>query len=331
MTYIESTAAEDALEPIHRSDPASFKSKLTEMRKPLPAEKIKKRPGGQNRDGSKNNYDYAPWHEVADILDDKAEDWNHSVKDIQTIGDIVTVTVSVTIDGVTREGVGTGPMTETGIKKAEHDGLKRAAVKFGIARGLYQKESDDIDRKAGAYRNEFDLHSPPSNARAQTREQSLSEKQEKMIYRLADELDYESVDEECQERLVCKVRELNKNAASWFISYLQFQKNGAEQAAQSIQQQPRNNVTPINKTGGRAVADAIAAGERLFTSGKVAGNEDGSFEVQDDQLGGPCIVQMEGGVLVCSCGEYKTEAKIKGDVEYLCPHKAAVGEFEKRS
>ena len=38
---------------------------------------------------------------------------------------------------ITREGIGTGPSDcEMGIKKAEHDALKRAAVKFGIAREL---------------------------------------------------------------------------------------------------------------------------------------------------------------------------------------------------
>ena len=51
--------------------------------------------------------------------------------------------VAITIDGVTREGVGTGTAdNETGIKKAEHDALKRAAIKFGIARELYQRESE---------------------------------------------------------------------------------------------------------------------------------------------------------------------------------------------
>ena len=61
---------------------------------------------------------------------------------------IVTVTVAITIDGITREGLGTGYAdSEMGIKKAEHDALKRAAVKFGIARELYKKESDTIERE----------------------------------------------------------------------------------------------------------------------------------------------------------------------------------------
>ena len=51
------------------------------------------------------------------------------VKDIRQIGDIITVTVAITIDGVTREGVGTGiAESEMGIKKAEHDALKRAGL-----------------------------------------------------------------------------------------------------------------------------------------------------------------------------------------------------------
>jgi hypothetical protein len=69
-------------------------------------------------------------------------------RDIKQIGDIFTVTVAITIDNVTREGIGTGSAeSELGIKKAEHDALKRAAVKFGIARELYKKESDVIERE----------------------------------------------------------------------------------------------------------------------------------------------------------------------------------------
>ena len=79
--------------------------------------------------------EYVEWHTVADILDEHAPNWTHSVKDIRPMGEIVTVTVAITIDGVTREWIGTGKaISETGIKKAEHDALKRAAVKFGIAR-----------------------------------------------------------------------------------------------------------------------------------------------------------------------------------------------------
>ena len=86
---------------------------------------------------------------MADILDETAPNWAHRVKDIRLVGDFITVTVAITIDGVTREGIGTGSArSEMGIKKAEHDALKRAAVKFGIARDLYKKEFDAYEGEA---------------------------------------------------------------------------------------------------------------------------------------------------------------------------------------
>jgi hypothetical protein len=87
---------------------------------------------------------------VADLLDRITPDWSHAVRGVVQIGDFVAVTAAITINGVTREGVGTGPAdSETGIKKAEHDALKRAAVKFGVARDLYRDEdgSNDSSRR----------------------------------------------------------------------------------------------------------------------------------------------------------------------------------------
>ncbi|MBK9153818.1 MAG: hypothetical protein IPM25_06320 [Chloracidobacterium sp.] len=52
--------------------------------------------------------EYVEWHTVADILDETAPNWEHAIKDIRKIGDIMTITVAITIDGVTREGLGTG-------------------------------------------------------------------------------------------------------------------------------------------------------------------------------------------------------------------------------
>src|SRR6185436_9582730 len=111
---------------------------------------VRQRAGRRDQQGHVHMVEYVEWHTVADILDKHASNWAHTVKDIRPIGDIVTITVAITIDGVTREGIGTGrAMTETGIKKAEHDALKRAAVKFGIARELYKKEEEVISEKAG--------------------------------------------------------------------------------------------------------------------------------------------------------------------------------------
>src|SRR5215203_4299151 len=124
-----------------------FGNTLRELRNHLDPDMVRQREGWRDRNGNVQMVDYVEWHTVADILDETAPNWAHSIKDMRQVGDIMTVTVAITIDGVTREGIGTGSaLNDMGIKKAEHDALKRAAVKFGIARDLYKREFDAIER-----------------------------------------------------------------------------------------------------------------------------------------------------------------------------------------
>src|SRR5258708_9069119 len=137
------------------SNVLDFSSVLSELRKTVDPNLVRQRAGRRDRNGNVHMVEYVEWHTVADILDEHAPNWGHTVKDIRPIGDIITVTVAITIDGVTREGVGTGKAaSQTGIKKAEHDALKRAAVKFGIARELYKREFDSIEQDENPAANE---------------------------------------------------------------------------------------------------------------------------------------------------------------------------------
>src|SRR5688572_30942477 len=86
----------------------NFSSTLRELRKTVDPNLIRQRAGRRDRNGQVHMVEYVEWHTVADILDEHAPNWGHTVKDIRPIGDIVIVTVAITIDGVTREGVGTG-------------------------------------------------------------------------------------------------------------------------------------------------------------------------------------------------------------------------------
>src|SRR5207237_513209 len=127
----------------------NFRAILDELQGPLPEQLVKQRVGWTDRSGREHEVDYIEWHVVADILDRVTPEWSHAVRDIKQIGGLVAVTASITIRGVTREGIGTGEaIDEKGIKKAEHDALKRAAVKFGIARELYRKDADFGDNHA---------------------------------------------------------------------------------------------------------------------------------------------------------------------------------------
>jgi hypothetical protein len=199
----------------------NFASTLRNLHQNINPELVKQREGWKDRNGNVHKIDYVEWHTVADILDEKAPNWTHSVKDVRQIGNIVTVTVAITIDGVTREGLGTGYAdSEMGIKKAEHDALKRAAVKFGIARELYKKESDAIEREGAVPSASNNEGGFPANPVATSLMDLVTAKQLGMIRAISREMGIEA-DEECQTVLSCKTDELSKKAASAFIQHLQ--------------------------------------------------------------------------------------------------------------
>lgn len=195
-----------------------FSSTLRELRKTVDPNLIRQRAGRRDRNGNVHMVEYVEWHTVADILDEHAPNWGHTVKDIRPIGDIITVTVAITIDGVTREGVGTGKTaSETGIKKAEHDALKRAAVKFGIARELYKREFESIEQ------DEIVTPAEPRSTGdpiAKSLGDMITSKQLAMIRGLAREANVDA-GSECSQTMHCSIEELSKRAASDLIEHLQ--------------------------------------------------------------------------------------------------------------
>jgi hypothetical protein len=195
--------------------PLAFTNTLRALRTQVDPNLVKTREGWTDRQGNTHMVEYVEWHAVADILDRVTPTWSHSVRNVVQIGDMVAVTAAITIDGVTREGVGTGTAeSEMGIKKAEHDALKRAAVKFGIARELYQRESDVIEKEGTAQTREF-----PRDPLAKSMADLVTPKQLGMIRAIGREIGVD-VEEECQTVLRCKTDELSKRAASSFIDHL---------------------------------------------------------------------------------------------------------------
>src|SRR6266508_1661272 len=194
--------------------PLAFANLLRTLRQPIDSRLIKTREGWTDRQGNTHWVEYIEWHTVADILDRVAPDWSHAVRNLTQIGDMVAVTAAITIDGVTRDVVCTGPAaTETGIKKAEHDALKRAAVKFGIARDLYRRESDVTEENNGI------APSIARDPRPKTLGDLVTPKQLWMIRNLGREIGC-NVEQECQSLLQCNLEEISKRAASSFIDYL---------------------------------------------------------------------------------------------------------------
>ena len=204
-----------------RDNVLEFSATLRELKKNVDPNLVKQREGWRDRDGNVQMVDYVEWHTVADILDETAPNWAHTVKDIRQIGDLMTVTVAITIDGITREGIGTGlAQSEIGIKKAEHDALKRAAVKFGIARELYKKESDVIEREGSPFTNDGGDRDFPTDPIARTLGELVTAKQLGMIRAIAREINIDP-DEECNTVMHCSTDELTKRAASSLIQHLQ--------------------------------------------------------------------------------------------------------------
>jgi hypothetical protein len=193
-----------------------FATILARLKEPLPETAIKQRVGWTDRSGREHEVDYVEWHVVADILDAVAPEWSHAVRDLVQIGPFVACTASITISGVTREGVGTGEASdEKGIKKAEHDALKRAAVKFGIARELYRK--DDGDPVAGGI--------TPEQAVARTIADLVTPKQLVAIRAIANATGADA-EKRSIELYNCKPEELTKKAASALIDDLKVVRDG---------------------------------------------------------------------------------------------------------
>jgi hypothetical protein len=218
-----------------RSNVLDFSTTLSELKKTVDPSLIRQRAGRRDQNGQMHMVEYVEWHTVADILDEHAPNWSHTVKDIRSIGDIITVTVAITIDGVTREGVGTGKTaSETGIKKAEHDALKRAAVKFGIARELYKKEFEAADHEETTAAP-VERRSVAIEAVARSIGDMVTAKQLGMIRAMGREANVDP-NEECRQMFKCEVEELSKRAASELIDHLKEISTGA-------------NVAPMRRAG----------------------------------------------------------------------------------
>ena len=196
-----------------------FAETLKELSQAVSPELIRQRIGWRDHSGREHEVDYVEWHVVADLLDRICPDWSHEVLNIKQIGDYVAITASITIQGVTRQGVGTGSAyDEKGIKKAEHDALKRAAVKFGIARELYRREEEAAPQRNGDAMNGSQQQFPRDPV-AKTMADLVTPKQLVAIRAIANSQGV-NAETECLEALKCKPEELSRRAASAFIDHL---------------------------------------------------------------------------------------------------------------
>lgn len=134
------------------------------LSRPTPNEFIKERKGW-SKDGKDFYVSFIEWHYAADCLDVACPAWEHKIvhqeryqipkwdwnKKEEVLAFECSVTVRLTLYGVSREGIGTG----SDYKGAEHDALKRAASHFGLGRDLYSMEIRVEDSQSGGYSNQF--------------------------------------------------------------------------------------------------------------------------------------------------------------------------------
>jgi len=268
MSQTTATAATEQAEK-----PKTLGHALRVFKQPTPREFVKQREGWSDRQGNMHMVDYVEWHYVADLLDNVWPLWEFSIVSCQWLNGVAVATVALTLisesgNRITRQGIGTGTPNgsnaqaqETAFKKAEHDGLKRAAIKFGIARDLYQGEETIVpgggngarNAQTGAGGGQGAGYGPPPpvgevrDPLAKSISDLVTPKQLGMIRALAREAGVE-VDEECQAVLRCRSEELSKKAASSFIDHL-------KNLAQGGGANPNQGRLP---TGGAAPAQSSA-------------------------------------------------------------------------
>ena len=129
-------------QPLHLTFARPLAEILTDLAKPVPKRFLAQRKqGGQN-------LTYIPWHHVNRLLDYFAPGWEGEVTKIVCTSDRVFVTYCLTLhaaEGVfSREATGTELLNCSSYgdptSNAESMAFRRAAARFGLGLGLYQKD-----------------------------------------------------------------------------------------------------------------------------------------------------------------------------------------------
>lgn len=207
---------------------------------------LKQRKGGSARGGRDFFFDYMSGEQVMDLLDEEVPDWQFRLSQPLAFretpsGLCITAVGSLTIGGITREGVGVGiqqqscPL-ETAIKKADTDSLKRAAAKFGVgvarikAEAAVSYEAEGRQTGGGGGQRQQRV-----NPRAQTEADKATEQQKTRIGDLCRELQHGRT--WLEENIGCKAEDMSKAAANTLINVLEreaaAQRGAAEQAGQA--------------------------------------------------------------------------------------------------
>ncbi len=119
----------------------SIKTIIADLSKPVNPARLKQRQQGGR------TLDYLPWYQAVRYLDNYAPGWRYDIRSVSQIGENLVMTVRITIpclEGeVWREASALEPIKGSGYGDAatncESAALRRAAAKFGLCLGLYDK------------------------------------------------------------------------------------------------------------------------------------------------------------------------------------------------
>lgn len=96
-----------------------------------------------------NSIDYVAWFDLCDLLDDLCDYWEWEIKDVQQIGENLSLIGVLTIHGedksLTRMATGIEEINCSSYgdpsSNAEAMALRRCCAKFGLGRDLWRKEN----------------------------------------------------------------------------------------------------------------------------------------------------------------------------------------------
>lgn len=141
---------------------ARMREILSKLRVDIPKNLVKqKKMGGQI-------IDYIDWPTAMDILDEVAPTAVVQVTNQMIVGNYLMITVTVTIDHVSRSNVGSEKINHESFgdtaTNAFAQALKRTLAMFGIGRFLYLKDEDSLDKvkKTFAEHDNMSLVDPES-------------------------------------------------------------------------------------------------------------------------------------------------------------------------
>ena len=170
------------------------------------------------------------WNSAVSALDSICPAWELKIHDIRQFSEYVSVTISLNVHGVVREGIGVAGASIDGIRLAERYALVDAARKFSDIRNLIDETMASESDPCGNYSKDGFSGNPIAASIADF----VTSAQLGLIKSLS-KFSQTNADKECMRKLGCEVSELSKRAAEYFIDHLRKLKNVSKEYRTPLQ------------------------------------------------------------------------------------------------